>query len=47
MEVVDIKVNAQILAGSVTSITTTGLDDDDLVLPGTGQPTTGSILDAW
>ena len=48
MEVEDIDMNAQILAGSVTSVSTTGLDDDDLALPGEGLPTTGSVWDdAW
>ena len=39
----------QLLAGSVTSVTTTGLDDEDeLVLPDEGLPTTGSVWDdAW
>ena len=49
MEVVDIDLNAQILAGSVASVTTTGLDvEDELVLPGSGLPTTGDVWDdAW
>lgn len=50
MEVVDIDMNAQILAGSVTSVGTSGLGDveDELVLPGSGLPTTGSVWDdAW
>ena len=36
IEVVEIDMNAQILAGSVTDITTTGLDDD-LELDGSGD----------
>ena len=36
MEVVEINMNAQILAGSVTSVTTTGLDDE-LDLGGSGD----------
>ncbi len=36
MEVVEIDMNAQILAGSVTDVTTTGLDDD-LELDGNGD----------
>ena len=46
MQVVEIDIHAQILAGSVTSITTTGLDaEDELVLPGSGLPTTGDVWD--
>ena len=37
MEVVEINMNAQILAGSVTGITTTGLDDEDLIPGGSGD----------
>ena len=49
MEVFEIDMNAQILAGSVGSVTTTGLDvEDELVLPGSGLPTTGDVWDdAW
>ena len=49
MEVFEIDMNAQILAGSVGSVTTTGLDvEDELVLPGSGLPTTGNVWDdAW
>lgn len=49
MEVVEIDIHAQILAGSVASVTTTGLDvEDELVLPGSGLPTTGDVWDdAW
>ena len=49
MEVFEIDMNAQILAGSVASVTTTGLDvEDELVLPGSGLPTTGDVWDdAW
>ena len=49
IEVVDVDMDVQILAGSVTSITTTGLDvEDELVLPGSGLPTTGDVWDdAW
>lgn len=36
MEMVEIDMNAQILAGSVTDVTTTGLDDD-LELDGNGD----------
>jgi len=46
MQVVEIDIHAQILAGSVTSITTTGFDaEDELVLPGSGLPTTGDVWD--
>jgi len=49
MEVVDVDMDVQILAGSVTSVSTTGLEvEDELVLPGSGLPTTGSVWDdAW
>ena len=45
MEVVEIDMNAQILAGSVTSVTTTGLDDE-LVLPSGDDPISGVLNDA-
>jgi hypothetical protein len=41
MEVVEIDMNAQILAGSVTSVTTTGLDDEEIELPGS------DLLEKW
>ena len=48
MRVVELQHRSMILAGSVTSVSTTGLDDDDLKLPGSGLPTTGSVWDdAW
>jgi hypothetical protein len=49
MQVVEIDIHAQILAGSVTSVSTTGLEvEDELVLPGSGLPTTGDVWDdAW
>ena len=48
MRVVELQHRSMILARSVTSVTTTGLDDDDLELPGSGQTTTGSVWDdAW
>ena len=48
MRVVELQHRSMILAGSVTSVSTTGLDDDDLELPGSGQTTTGSVWDdAW
>ena len=37
MDVVEINMNAQILAGSVTGVTTTGLDDEDLIPGGSGD----------
>ena len=44
MRVVMIQHRAQILIGSETSITTTGLDDMEiLILPGTGVPSTGNL----
>lgn len=49
MQVVEIDIHAQILAGSVTNVSTTGLEvEDELVLPGSGLPTTGDVWDdAW
>ena len=49
MKVFEADMDQQILAGSVTSVTTTGLDvEEELILPGEGLPTTGSIWDdAW
>ena len=49
MQVVEIDIHAQILASSVTSVSTTGLEvEDELVLPGSGLPTTGDVWDdAW
>lgn len=39
MEVIKLQHESQILAGSVTSVTTTGLDmEDELVLPPGGLP---------
>ena len=39
MEVIEADIEQQILAGSVTSVTTTGLDmGDELVLPPDGLP---------
>ena len=39
MEVIEADIEQQILAGSVTSVTTTGLDvEDELVLPPGGLP---------
>ena len=35
MQVIEIDFEQQILAGSVTDVTTIGLDDDELTLPGT------------
>ena len=46
MEVVEIDMNAQILAGSVTSVATTGLGDDNLELPSGGDPISGVLNDA-
>ena len=48
MEVIEADIEQQILAGSVTSVTTTGLDDDDLSLPDDEEPKSGSVWeDAW
>jgi len=41
MEVIELQHKSQILAGSVTSVTTTGLDtEDELVLPPSDLPGT-------
>ena len=49
MQVVEIDIHAQILAGSVTSVSTTGLVvEEELSLPGEGLPKSGSVWDdAW
>jgi hypothetical protein len=49
MQVVEIDIHAQILAGSVTSVSTTGLEvEEELILPGEGLPKSGSVWDdAW
>ena len=47
MEVIEADVEQQILAGSVTSLTTSGLDDD-LILPDDEEPKSGSVWEeAW
>ena len=45
----DMDMNELILSGSVNSVTTTGLgDEEELELPDESQPTTGSVWnDAW
>lgn len=49
MQVIKTDMKSQILADSITSITTTGLDaEEELILPGEGQPKSGSVWDdAW
>ena len=37
MEAIELEHESQILAGSVTSVTTTGLDDDNLIHPSEDQ----------
>ena len=44
MEVIEADIEQQILAGSVTSVTSTGLDDD-LTLPDDEEPKSGSVWD--
>ena len=44
MEVIEADIEQQILDGSVTSVTTTGLDDD-LILPDGVEPNGGSVWD--
>ena len=47
MEVIEADMEQQILAGSVTSLTTSGLDDD-LILPDDEEPKSGSVWEeAW
>ncbi len=47
IEVVEIDMKLQMLAGSLTSVTSTGLDDEGITLP-TDEELTGLILDgAW
>ena len=49
MKVFEADMKQQILAGSVTSVTTIGLDvEEELILQGEGLPKSGSIWDdAW
>ena len=51
MKVIELQHKSQILAGSVTSVTTTGLGDglsDDLILPDGEEPKSGSVWgEAW
>ena len=49
MQVIKTDMEQQILAGSITGVTSTGLDaEEELVLPGEGLPKTGSVWDdAW
>ena len=48
MEVIELQHKSQILAGSVTNLTTSGLDDeDDLILPDDEEPKSGSVWEAW
>ena len=49
IEVIEADIEQQILAGSVTSLTTSGLDDeDDLILPDNEEPKSGSVWEeAW
>ena len=47
MEVIEADIEQQILAGSVTSLTTSGLDDD-LTLPDDEEPKSGNPWEiAW
>ena len=47
MEVIELQHKSQILAGSVTNLKTTGLDDD-LILPDDEEPKSGSVWEeAW
>ena len=50
-KVIELQHKSQILAGSVTSVTTTGLGDglsDDLILPDGEEPKSGSVWEeAW
>ena len=47
MEVIELQHKSQILAGSVTNLTTSGLDDD-LILPDDEEPKSGDVWEeAW
>lgn len=47
MKVIELQHKSQILAGSVTSVTTTGLDED-LTLPDNEEPKSGNVWEeAW
>ena len=47
MEVNDLDLHVQILAGSLTSVSSTGLDDD-LTLPDNEEPKSGDVWEeAW
>ena len=47
MEILEADIEQQILAGSVTSLTTSGLDDD-LILPDGEEPKSGDVWEeAW
>ena len=43
MEVIEADIEQQILAGSVTNLTTSGLDDDDLTLPDDEESKSGNV----
>ena len=48
MEAIELQPESQILAGSVTSLTTSGLDDDNLALPEDEEPKSENPWDfAW
>ena len=48
MEILEADIEQQILAGSVTNLTTSGLDDeDDLILPDDEEPISGDVWEAW
>jgi len=49
IEVLEADMEQQILAGSLRSVSTSGLDEEEeLELPGEGLPKTGSVWDdAW
>lgn len=49
MQVVVTDMKQQMLAGSITSVASTGLDaEEELILPDDGEPTTGNPWnDAW
>ena len=48
MKVIELQHKSQILAGSVTNLTTFGLDDeDDLILPDDEEPKSGDVWEAW
>ena len=48
IKVIEADIEQQILAGSVTSVSSTGLgDDENLTLPDNEESKSGSVWEAW